>query len=342
MHVTRTTLAGLAGCLVSLVCHAYGPRGHEMIGAIADAQLNPAAKTAVQKNLGFPLSVAATWADCVKDVEKQGSTFVYKPDPHFAAACKAFATTAGKKRMIDYARRNWSNCHDEAATKGCHALYHFADVAIEQDAYDRSLTGTSDHDIVSAIEAAMAKLEGKPVPAPFSIKDNAEAMLMLAHLVGDLHQPLHVGAVYLDAQDHPKDPGPATTPHDPGMDTRGGNKLEFGSGNLHADWDDVLASFDPLHPSTEMLGLAASVPASEGAIDKWPEAWANETIRAARDAYADLSFTHSGAKKTGDWVTSFPDRADYVKRRNAEQKKEMATAGARLAQILNAVSKAQP
>jgi hypothetical protein len=309
-----------------------------MIGAIADSQLTPQAKAAIKQEIGFPLRLAATWADCVKDVQKTSTgKFIYNPDPKYAAACKAFKTTNGKARMIDYAKRNWDNCTDPAATKGCHALYHFADVPIQDDHYDRSFTGTSDHDIVSAVRAAVAKLKGDPVPPPFSIKDKAEAILMLAHLVGDLHQPLHVGAIYLDDHNLPVDPGPVTTPHDPSMDTRGGNKLEVGSGNLHANWDGVLTSYDPMHVSAEMTALALAVPKDTGDPDTWPAMWASETVKASQQAYAGPTFTHTGAKIAGDWTTQFPDRAAYLKHERDVQKQEMATAGARLAEVLNAV-----
>lgn len=327
-------VAGLAVCLPAL---AYGPKGHQMIGAIADAELSPAARAAVAKNVGFPLRTAATWADCVRDVEKRAGQFVYNADPRYAAACKPFLTKIGKDRMVSYARRNWTGCADPTATKGCHALYHFADVAIQHDHYDRAFMGTSDHDIVSAIKAAIAKLQGAPVPAPFDIKDKAEAILMLAHFVGDLHQPLHVGSVYLDAQDQPVDPGAAGAPHDAKIDTRGGNKLEVGSSNLHSDWDGVQSAWDPLHPTKEILGLAAAVAPSAGDIQDWPAAWASETVKASQGAYAKLSFSHTGAKKPGDWVATVADRAAYAAQRNAVQKQEMATAGARLAQIMNAI-----
>jgi hypothetical protein len=316
---------------------AYGPKGHQMIGAVADTRLSKAAKAAVAKNLGYPLRTAANWADCVKDVEKSNGKFVYNPDPRFSAACKVFATAVGKDRMISYARRNWDNCTDPAMTKGCHALYHFADVPIQQDHYDRLFTGTSNHDIVSAIRAAVAMLQDQAVPEPFSIKDKAEAILMLSHLVGDLHQPLHVGAVYLDDHDLPSDPGPVSAPHDKKMDTRGGNQLEVGSSNLHANWDDILGSWDPLHLSKETISAAKAVPKTHGNVEDWPAIWASETVKTSQDAYAGLTFAHPGAKKTGDWVTAFPDRTAYLKQKNATQGQEMVVAGARLAQILNAV-----
>ena len=332
----------LAAATLALACtsgvHAYGPRGHQMIGAIADSQLSPAAKAAVAQNLGYTLRTAATWADCVRDVQKgSDGKFAYIPDPRYSASCKVFGTKIGKDRMISYARRNWDGCQDRDATKGCHALYHFADVTVFEDHYDRTFTGTSSHDVVSAILAAIAKLKGEAVPAPFDIKDKAEAILMLAHLVGDLHQPLHVGAVYLDAGDHSFDPGCITTPHDKNTETRGGNKLEVGSSNLHSNWDDVLTSWDPTHLSKDTITAAKAVSPSSGASEAWPATWASETIVAAQSAYANLSYTRQGAKKPDDWVTSFPDRAAYLNAKNAVQKDEMIKAGARLAQILNAV-----
>src|SRR6202035_4149196 len=56
------------------------------------------------------------------------------------------------------------------------------------------------------IGAAIAVLRDKPAPPPFSILDKKEALLMLTHFVGDLHQPLHVASAYLDADGRFVDP----------------------------------------------------------------------------------------------------------------------------------------
>ncbi len=58
---------------------------------------------------------------------------------------------------------------------------------------------------------------------------------MLAHFVGDLHQPLHVGAIYLDAAGTPANPDQGT--FDPDTETAGGNSISEAHGNLHPDWD---------------------------------------------------------------------------------------------------------
>jgi hypothetical protein len=101
--------------------------------------------------------------------------------------------------MEDYAARNWNACVYEDGRRGCQDTYHFADVAVQHDRYDRAFAGTSEHDIVSAINAAIQVLKDQPARAPISVRDKKEALFLLAHFLGDLHQPLHVGAVYLDA-----------------------------------------------------------------------------------------------------------------------------------------------
>jgi hypothetical protein len=198
--------------VLSLLCacgDAFGwaHQGHEVSGAIADELLLDSASQKVHQILsGMPLRVAATWADCAKDVTQSDGGFIYKPDPKFHATCQVFETSEGIARMEDYVSRNWDNCQRQPGDDPCHKAYHYTDVAIQRSDYEIGFAGTSDHDVVAAINAAIAVLQGQPAPAPFSIKDEQEALLMLAHLLGDLHQPLHVGAVYIDGHNHPTNP----------------------------------------------------------------------------------------------------------------------------------------
>jgi hypothetical protein len=50
---------------------AFGPQGHEVVGAIADQLLRPPATAKFKALLGsqMPLRSAATWADCAKNVD---------------------------------------------------------------------------------------------------------------------------------------------------------------------------------------------------------------------------------------------------------------------------------
>ena len=58
---------------------------------------------------------------------------------------------------------------------------------------------------------------------------------LLVHYVGDIHQPLHVGAAYFDASGQPANPN--TTPGT--QFAIGGNSINFHSTNLHSYWDSV-------------------------------------------------------------------------------------------------------
>jgi hypothetical protein len=220
----------------------WGHQGHEVSGAIADQLLQPNASQKGQQILGgMELRVAATWADCAKDVAQTDAGFVYKPDPKFHVTCQVFETSEGIARMEDYVARNWDNCQPPPGADPCHKQYHYTDVAIQHDHYELGFAGTSDHDVVAAINAAILVLQGQLAPAPFSIKDEQEALLMLAHLVGDLHQPLHVGAVYIDSHNHPTNPDGPGHHLDLKTETRDGNSIKDGSTNLHAEWDQVSA-----------------------------------------------------------------------------------------------------
>jgi hypothetical protein len=326
----------LMGLLHSQPSMAFGAEGHAFSGAVADRLLNPRAAKQVRRLLGMRLVEASTWADCVKDVAPGPDGFRHVPDARFHHSCQAFETRAGIARMIDYASRNWSTCGDEARATACHKAYHFADVAIQHDRYDRAFIGTTDHDIVSALNAAISVLRGRAPAHPFSIRDKKEALLLLAHLVGDLHQPLHVGAVYFDVNDHPVDPDHPGRRFDQYSATRGGNSISDGSTNLHAEWDAVPVALRPDRIDRSMLDTAKAVAAPRTDIEAWPAAWASETVRSSHTAFDGMTFRRASAKP-GQWEVRFTDRAAYMKLKDDFQKQQLIRAGARLAQVLNAL-----
>ena len=315
---------------------AFGAAGHEFSGAVADQLLNPHAARQVRRLLGMKLAAAATWADCVKDVTPDPTGFRYGPDPRFHLACERFETPQAMARMADYVRRNWNVCSAGRATVACHKAYHFTDVAIQHDHYDRAFTGTSDHDVVNALNAAIAVLRGQTATPPLNIRDREEALLLLAHLVGDVHQPLHVGAVYLDAQGMPIDPDASASPSNPTTATRGGNSITDGSTNLHALWDAIPPHLGPLRIDKATLAAARRIAPNPLDPSAWPAAWATETLRASRAAFEGLTF-QPDALRPGKWTVEYTDRAAYLERKDAIQAQQLTRAGARLAQLLNAL-----
>ncbi|MEY4751339.1 MAG: hypothetical protein RIQ60_3553 [Pseudomonadota bacterium] len=187
------------------------------------------------------------------------------------------------------------------------------------------------------MNAAIAVLQGKKPAGPISICDRREALLLLAHLAGDIHQPLHVGSVYLDHANHPVDPGPAGRPVDRTMDTVGGNAIEDGSSNLHAEWDAIHRSINPQALPAALLTAARAVAPTPGDVKDWPAQWATGTLHSARSAFDGLTYDHTGASKPAAWVVKIADRNAYAARRASLQEQQLALAGARLAQLLNTI-----
>jgi hypothetical protein len=330
MRTGKFILAVVATITAGTPASAWDPQGHQLVGAVADQLLNSNARQQVALILGFSLQVAAPWPDCVRSiVHKDDGTFDYLPSPfhpEFRLPCLLFEGNVELDRMKDYAKRNWTNCAPTVARQ-CHSAYHFADIAIQRDGYGK-FVGASDHDIVSAINAAILKLQDGTVPTPFSIKDKKEALFMLAHFVGDIHQPLHVGAVYLDANGNQVDPD--ATGLDPKTETFGGNSIKDGDSNLHSDWDKITETWGP-PPDAAMLADAGTVASTPGSINDWAAIWASDTVMQARGAFNGLKF--SGP--SGHWTVQFPDSYDITAQ--TIKRKQLAKAGARLAQLLNKI-----
>ena len=334
---------------------AWGYQGHRVVGAIADQLLKPAAKAQVQQILndfdthGIDLRKAAPWPDCVKSVVRyDDGTFHYEVNPDhldFEVPCTPFNSARERARMVDYVARNWSTCSytPDGFERGCHNTFHFEDISIQRSYFDRDFQGTNPHDLVAAITAAIAVLQGKPIPPPFpfSIKDKKEALLLLAHFVGDLHQPLHVGSVYLDANGRLVDPDTAHKV-DPGTETSGGNAIEDGVAvpfqiiNLHHEWDDIPTDLGDAATS-ELMDAGKSVPPSQGALESWPAAWATDTLLVAHDAFKGLTFKPTPPPAPAKWTVSYDNHTDYLQAADAIKRKQLAKGGARLAELLNAI-----
>src|SRR5436190_7436714 len=179
MKYLLQAVSSLVCTLLSSPALPWGAEGHQDVGAIADQLLaGHPAQQKVRDILGFDLREAGPWADCIRSVQKNDDgSFTYKHHPIFGVPCVGFETPTEKARMEDYARRNWTNCNAQS-DRACHAEYHFTDISIHQYDYAFGRKGTSDHDIVHAINAAIDVLRDKPARQPFSIKDKKEAIFL--------------------------------------------------------------------------------------------------------------------------------------------------------------------
>jgi hypothetical protein len=227
--------------------------------------------------------------------------------------------------------------------------WHYIDIGLFPGDPVPSFTVTDPMDekagnVVQALQRAVAVLRGGTDPL---IPSPAVAVAMIAHLVGDIHQPLHCAAYYY----------PGADAFGRRHDDRGGNEVSITNSeerpgrlgpeklNLHAFWDSAYrADFQhgqvvtppllPEGPHAESdeeayrFDFAAYAPGPEISLRADFPAWALESNRLARDdIYDALPFDRAHRQ------TSLTE-ADVAKARDLARRR-LVLAGERLAQLLN-------
>ena len=293
----RTVSLLLTVCFFSINALAYGPRGHQLVGAIADRRLaknKPVAKKVKDLLDGLTLERVATFPDEIKSWDDCGRPASNKP-------------VTDKTRINDELRAfleaNLCSSHPS------HHEFHFTDVPVfgdEKYADGQSGSqfgvGRNQFDIVQMIPFCIRVLRGEePENNPRAITKTV-AVILLAHYVGDIHQPLHVGAEYFNAAGKPFEPSNSN----PGFADQGGNKLTLftfvsgklkSAGKFHSYWDGqtVNKAFGKASNATVAKRLAAQEPADwelNGAPETWAEQMANDILPLAQEAHTRLFFTN--------------------------------------------------
>jgi hypothetical protein len=113
----------------------------------------------------------------------------------------------------------------------------------------------------------------------------------------------------------------------------GGNILKDGSANFHGTWDAPPSGL-ALGNALDLLPAAQAVTPDTVAVEERATAWATDTIKVAPQAFAGATFTK---RNDEGWDIKFPDHAAYVIARDGIKQQQMAKAGARLANLLNAI-----
>lgn len=318
---------------VSVDAHAWNAVGHQVIGGIADRLLDgTAAQSHVRAILGAEsLATASVWADCAKGVDEQG-LFQYVSSDRFPE-CQPFDTPHGREQMVDYVKSNHDRCRVLPGQETCHRQYHYADLDSSAGLYRRGMEGSSDHDIVSGILAALTVLVGRPAPPPFYIPSQAVALRLLVHWVGDLHQPLHVAAVHID------DGGQVlrAVEFPPGSETRGGNLVRHEGRSLHAEWDEVPEDVATERFFQEAVRMAEKTPRTSGPLEAWPAIWASESALISAQVFEGMQFMPRVCTASARCSWEGQTSVSYSARRIQIQHDAVLEAGVRLTQVLNAL-----
>ena len=317
---------------------AWGGDGHQTVGKIASLRIKPRTATQIALILkpGDTLANISTWSDTVK--ERMGKN---DPDPDTNAFLQDLEHNSKN--------REW----------------HYVNLPVNCRSYQACPDFGLENDVVQMMGVAIRTLQGHPSTRYPLSKRNA--LRLLVHLVGDIHQPLHVGAGYID---HPGDDRPGKIVKDPAEakrkrlpNDRGGNNLVIDGDrqNLHGFWDYSLVTslMDATGKTSETLGefLKRTVRPSgswnpRGPVSTWPAQWATDSLQLSRrHAYISLLITGrrtipvlSGGKPVLNngqpvmqTVYDVSSAGNYETANREIVRQQLAKAGYRLAKLLDAI-----
>lgn len=311
MHKVLSLAAGCI-CLFALAARAYGPEGHKIIGAIADQRLARTLAGARVSELldGYTLEEVSMIADTIKQWDKPGVE-----GPNVQRYFSSHPLIAEQLREFWKANPPTDDLNSPVPS---HHWFHYTDVPLAgNEDYAGGKTGRSPWDIVHMMRYCIEVLAGN-IPASNERKITQPiALILLAHYVGDIHQPLHVGAEYFDRKGKPVNPDKISA----ALPDEGGNslRLKLAGGfprkrdpKFHGYWDaDAVLANLPLLPATmpkelrqQKTDLALKSLTSRLAkvepthwqmsptlpLEDYPEGWANEILPIAREAYGRLHY----------------------------------------------------
>lgn len=301
----------IAAAVASSNAGAFADPGHRIVGLIAEHHLQGSRALQEVRRLlrpGETLADAGVWPDTIKNPQYEDGD---------AAAFR-----------LEHPG---------------HDIYHYANLPLETTRYAADVPGARPMDIVQTLRESIRVLRGAS-----DVFTRREALRLLAHLAGDVHQPLHVGAAYVSAQGPPR----FVTPRGPEgwRVTLGGNALVYGPQdrfNLHSYWDAHAVNLAMGRQSVQAFSAqlleryaAEQDWQARGDVEAWPEAWASEGVPLARAAHDDLTIeAYVGADPSGRtphrWRIAQP--AGYDARARAVVPRQLAKAGYRLAATLMAI-----
>lgn len=207
-----------------------------------------------------------------------------------------------------------------------HSEYHYTNVPFQLDHYHPEGVGTSDVDIVQTLQQCIAVLQGKTDPKLNPHKfTKRQALILLAHFAGDIHQPLHVGSAFVSKDGKFVVPKTRAEIDDALVfDSRGGNNLLLDDARLgeisgklippgepvvikegvpkaltkpfHSYWDSTTVDYafrrvktrTPEQFAQVAIDSNPQIAKAKGDVATWPVQWVEDGLISAKLAYADV------------------------------------------------------
>lgn len=234
--------------------------------------------------------------------QKGHDTVTCIAENHLTPTAKATINSLLSGRSIVY-YANWLDNASHTPEYGYSKTWHYKN--IDADETYRSARKNPKGDIVEAINTQYEILRNPSAPA----EDRTLALKMVIHLVGDIHQPMHMGR--------------ATD--------RGGNRVTVKNfnrdSNLHSSWDSFIVENGHKWSYTEwqrQIDRATPAETVEILSIKEPRDWARQTYEIATRIY---DATPEGTKLSYDYVAEWTPVVEQ----------QFLRGGLRLADLLNSI-----
>ncbi len=149
----------------------------------------------------------------------------------------------------------------------------------------------------------------------------AIALCWVLHLLGDIHQPLHTGAL-ISSEMFP-------------LGDKGGNGIPTLGGSLHSTWDDAL-HYLPFDGTLQRMVVTALQTDAQG-LDMDPSAWLQESRKVLLEfVYPDeIKADVLRSERRNTPLESFALDDDYISRMQAIAEDRVTQAGMRLAGLMS-------
>jgi hypothetical protein len=270
--------------------HAWGPTGHRVVAEIAQRHLTPVAQAKVSRLLGGrTLADVANWPD---ELRSDPSFDKYKP-LHFATVPNGVASYRDSKK---------APCGDLVVA--IDALIAFLRTGSREALFSvKALSDKSD----GTAQGACNPRETDPISPDTALR-------FLVHLMGDLHQPLHIGGTDL------------------GGNTVNVNWMDRWKTNLHSSWDDEMVDFERFDYTEYARFLDR---ASEADAARW---LTGDTISYADEAIAMRSKLYMFPDDSGPAPAAVHKISyNYIGAQRDRMREQLLKGGLRLAGVLNAI-----
>lgn len=304
----------------AVTAFSYSSDGHEIIADVAqDLIKGGPAEAKVRELLGhYTIAEVSTWADKIKG----GNS----PDAD----------------LNTWRDGNLDQPPGQSSAR--HNLHHYTNPAFQETEYSADLRGTSPDDLVHAMRDCILILRGMEPSASFKGTSPKVALILLIHYAGDLAQPLHVGEGYLNHENQWVNPKQSRST----WGTAGGNRLIWGTANLHYHWDKAVvdgamrAAGYRDHPKEYARFLAdqsqqnsrlEDMAPPHGSVEDWPLAFASIMLPKVRPVYEGVKIVSFDGKK---WTIE-PPSDQYNQMAVKATETNLRVGGEQLAEILEAI-----